>query len=132
MSKIANNFDKIIVVDPKQQEPQKEIYTVTETVKSQISDKSYPYSTAVIKSQNTFVIGGNHFITLLRFDGNQITESKTFPEQGLYANFIFPHEDTLYYQSRSAKAVRLINLSTWQIAKTIPIETNQEITIIKK
>jgi hypothetical protein len=123
--------DKIIMIDPKPQEPQKEIHEVTETVKNQIKDKSYPYSTAFVKSQNTFIIGGGSFITLLRSNDNQITESKTFPEQGLYANFIFPYENTLYYQSRNAKAIRLIDLNTWKITKTIPIETSEEITLIK-
>lgn len=125
------SVDKIVMVDPKPQEPQKETYTVTENVKTQIKDKSYPYSTAFVESESTFIIGGGSFITLLRSSNNQIIESKTFPEQGLYANFIFPHEDVLYYQSSNAKAVRQIDLSTWQISKTIPIETDEEITIIK-
>lgn len=130
ISKNSNSFDKIIVVDPKQQEPQKEVYAIADIVKSKMED-SYPYSMALIKSQNTIVIGGDHFITLLRFKDNQIIESKTIPEQELYANFIFPYDDTLYYQSISAKAIRSINLRTWQVERTIPIKTNEAVTLLK-
>lgn len=128
LSKGAVN--KILLVDPAPQEPRKETYTITNEVATQIKDKSYPYSTTVVKSQNTFIIGGNHFITLLRFSGNQIAESKTIPEQGLYANFIFPHDDMLYYQSRSTKVIRAIDLKSWQVVKTFPIETSEEITLV--
>jgi hypothetical protein len=76
------------------------------------------------------VIGSNNYITLLRFSGNQITASRTLSEQGVYANFIFPYDGMLYYQSKSAKAVKAIDLKTWQVTKTYPVDINKEITLV--
>jgi len=119
---------KIIVVNPTLVNPTKEIYTATEQVKSQISDIS-TYSMAIDRSTNTLIIGGDSYILLLRFDTNkQITQSAYIPDKEIYANFIFPNAGKLYYQAKDN--IRVINLNSWQIEKSIPSSGGfQEITL---
>ncbi|MFH2105369.1 MAG: hypothetical protein ABII72_03995 [Parcubacteria group bacterium] len=122
--------DKIIVVDPHQLEPKKEVYTVSEQVKDQIVDKSRPYATAISVKTNTIVIGGGDFITLLRFDKDkQIIASKIIPEDKLYANFIFVDNNRLYYQAKESRSLRVVNLESWEIEKTISVEPDEETTL---
>ncbi|MBU1178396.1 hypothetical protein KJ903_04240 [Patescibacteria group bacterium] len=122
--------DKIIVVDPHQLEPKKEVYTVSEEVKSQIADKSRPYATAISVKTSTIVIGGGDFITLLRFDKDkQIIASKIIPEDKLYANFIFVDNNKLYYQAKESRSLRVVNLESWEIEKTISVEPDEETTL---
>lgn len=122
------NVSKIVVLDPQLASPTKEIYQVNEQVKSQITE-SYPYSASMDRSRNTIIIGGNDFILLLRFDANkQITQSTYIPDKEIYANFIFVNDGKLYYQAKDN--IRVVNLDTWQIEKSIPSSGNfQEITL---
>ncbi|NQV13226.1 MAG: hypothetical protein HQ530_02885 [Parcubacteria group bacterium] len=122
--------DQIIVVDPHQPEPKKEVYTITEEVQNEIADKSRPYSTAISEKNSTIVIGGGDYITLLRFDQDkQIIASKIIPEDKLYANFIFVHDGKLYYQAKESKAIRVVDLKSWEVEKSIPVEPDEEITL---
>lgn len=109
---------KILVLNPTLANPSKEIYVATAQVNSQISDIS-TYSMGIDRSTNTLIIGGNSYILLLRFDGNkQITQSTYIPDKEIYANFIFPNAGKLYYQAKDN--IRVVNLSSWQIEKSIP------------
>lgn len=119
---------KILVLNPSLVNPSKEIYTATAQVNSQISDLS-TYSMGIDRSTNTLIIGGNSYILLLRFDANkQITQSTYIPDKEIYANFIFPNAGKLYYQAKDN--IRVVNLDTWQIEKSIPSSGNfQEITL---
>jgi hypothetical protein len=124
-------FKKIIVINPASQEVKKEPYSVSDKVRSKL-EKPYPYSMALIKNQRTFILGGSNFIALMRY-GNQniITETKIIPEKNLYANFIFPSQNSLLYQTREFQELRSIDLSTWEISKKIPVKTNEEVTLIQ-
>lgn len=118
---LSNNNGKIIVLDPKSVKPAKEIYTSTEQVKSQVQMLSSisVYSMGIDKGTNTLIVGSNNDILLLRFNKNkQITQFKYIPDKGIYANFIFPNEGKLYYQAKDN--IRVINLNSWQIEKSIP------------
>ncbi len=119
---------KIMVIDPQPANPTKEIYTVNEQIKSQITE-SYPYSVSMDRSRSTIIIGGDHFILLLRFDANkQITQSTYIPEASVYANYIFVNDGKLYYHA--IPNIRVVNLDTWQIEKSIPSsESFLEITL---
>ncbi len=122
------NVSKIVALDPQSINPTKETYTVSEQVKSQITE-SYPYSASIDRSRNTIIIGGNNFILLLRFDANkQITQSTYIPDKEIYANFIYVNDGKLYYQAKDN--IRVVNLDSWQIEKSIPSSGNfQEITL---
>jgi hypothetical protein len=119
---------KILVLNPAEINPTKEIYTATAQVNSQISDL-YAYSMGIDRSTNTLIIGGNSYILLLRFDTNkQITHSTYIPDKEIYANFIFPNTGKLYYQAKDN--IRVVNLNSWQIEKSIPSSGNfSEITL---
>jgi len=119
---------KILVLNPAEINPTKEVYTATAQVNSQISDL-YAYSMGIDRSTNTLIIGGNSYILLLRFDANkQITQSTYIPDKEIYANFIFPNAGKLYYQAKDN--IRVVNLNSWQIEKSIPSSGNfSEITL---
>jgi len=122
-------FSKIVIVTPGQ-EITKKVFTVSPNVSEKL-EETYPYSSLFAKDQNTIVIGGGHFILLLKVDANgQIVESKYFPDSDLYANSIFYHDGKLYYQSRSSQSLKVINLENWEIEKTIPLEPGDEITSV--
>ncbi len=122
------NVSKIVVLDPQSSSPAKETYTVNEQVKSQMT-KSYPYSASIDRSRSTIIIVGDSFILLLRFDANkQITQSTYIPDKEIYANFIFVNDGKLFYQAKDN--IRVVNLDTWQIEKSIPSSGNfEEITL---
>ena len=123
------NLSKIIAIDPKSSELIKDEYIVSDEVKSEI-DESYPYSMAIVSSKNTIVVGGGNFILLLRFDENKrIIESKFIEDKEIYANYIFPYKGKVYYQAKDA--LRIINLDTWEIEKSISSEKEEDITLIK-
>lgn len=121
-------ISQIMVIDPQSVSPTKETYTFSEQVKSQITE-SYPYSASMDRGRNTIIIGGDNFILLLRFDANkQITQSTYIPDKEIYANFIFVNDGKLYYQAKNN--IRVVNLDTWQIERSIPSPGNfQEITL---
>lgn len=123
-----SSLSKITVVNPVPAEPTKDVYVVNSSVKFQLNE-TYPYSEAIDKSNNTIVIGGNNFILLLKYDGNkQIVESKYIADKEIYANFIFPYNGKIFYQSKDA--LRIINLASWQLEKSIPSQRNEEITLM--
>jgi len=123
-----SGLSKITIVNPTPTEPTKDVYVVNSNVKSQLNE-TYPYSEAIDKSNNTIVIGGNNFILLLKYDGNkQIIESKYIADKEIYANFIFPYNGKIFYQSK--EALRIVNLASWQLEKSIPLQRNEEITLI--
>ncbi len=118
---------KIVVVDPQLANPTKETYLVSNSVKSQIKE-AYPYSTTIAKDNNTIIVGGDSYILLLRFDTNkQITQSTYIPDEEIYANFIFSNGGKLYYQA--GDNIRVVNLDTWQVEKSIPSKRSEEITL---
>lgn len=124
--------EKIISIDASTSEVTKTTYTIDPKVSEAIKDASWPYSVAVSLANKTIIIGGGDYITLLRFnDQNIVNESKIIPENELYANFTYPHEDMLFYQSRTDKAFKGIDLKTWQITKTLPLNISEEITLIE-
>lgn len=118
---------KVVVVDPQLANPTKETYLVSDGVKSQIKE-AYPYSTTIAKDNNTIIIGGNSYILLLRFDSNkQIMQSAYIPDKEIYANFIFSHGGKLYYQA--GDNIRVVNLDSWRVEKSIPSKQSEEITL---
>lgn len=120
-------IDKVVVLDPQLANLTKETYVVNDAVKSQITEV-YPYSTTIAKDKNTIIIGGNNFILLLRFDSDkQITQSTYIPDKEIYANFIFAYNGKLYYQAKDN--IRVVNLDTWQVEKSIPSPRSEEITL---
>lgn len=119
------SLSKIIVVDSKLVNPEKETYTIRQESQDQIAklpsqiNQSPPNSVSIDKSQNTIIIGYSYFILLLRFDtNNQIVESKDITEPYFYGNSIFVNNGKLYYQTEDA--IRVVNLNTWQIEQSIP------------
>jgi hypothetical protein len=125
-SKVA--ITKVVVVDPQLPTPAKETYIVSDTVKSQITE-AYPHSISISKEKHTIIIGGASYILLLRYDDNkQITQSTYIPEKEIYANFIFSYGGKLYYQA--GDNIRVVNLDTWQVEKSIPSSRSEEITLI--
>lgn len=118
---------KIIVVDPQLANPTKETYLVREDVQSQMK-RAAPYSATIAKNNNAIIVGGNNYMLLLRFDTNkQITQSYYIPDKEIYASFIFSYGGKLYYQAGSN--MRVVNLHTWQIEKSIPLKVEEEITL---
>lgn len=125
--KSKNKFSKIIIIDPTKDEIIKETYIIPERVKSELN-KTYPYSALLIKQKNIIAIGGDDFILLLRFNNNkEITGSIYLSDPEIYANFSFTDGEKIYYQSKNA--IKVINLDSQQIEKTILSETNEEITL---
>lgn len=121
---------KITVVNPIGKELVKEVYSIDDNVRSQLKD-SLPYSVAIDRDNRTIVIGGGNFILLLKYnDNNKIIESKYFEDSEIYANFIFPYNGKIIYQSKDV--LKVINTSSWQIEKTMPIQIQrrEEITLI--
>lgn len=125
-----SDLTKILVVDPKMQNPQKTIYTVDNAVSSKV-DEAYTYSKWIDTDNKTIVFGGSDFILFFKYNAqNQITEMKYFPDEAIYANFIFPYDGKIIYQSKND--LKIINLATWDVEKTIPLDrTRQEITLIR-
>jgi len=122
--------DKIITVDPATKETSKTTHILQNQVKKDIADKSYPYSVNMDRESNTIAIGGDTFVTLLKFKkDNLIAESKIFEEPELYANFTFAHQGKLYYQSRTPRALQVINLGTWEKEKSLSVSSDEEITL---
>lgn len=122
------NVSKVVVLNPQSVNPTKETYTVNEQIKPQITE-SYPYSVSMDMGRSTIIIGGNNFILLLRFDANKlITQSTYIPDKEIYANFIFVNDGKLYYQAKDN--IRVVNLDTWKIEKSIPSPRNEEITLL--
>jgi len=127
--KSKDKFSKIIIVNPTK-DIVKQSFTVSQEVMAKLN-KIYPHSALFAKRKNTIVIGGNNFILLLRYNSNnQIVDSFYIFDPELYANFVFLHNGKVYYQSRITKSIRIINLDSWQIEKSIPIEPDEEITLI--
>ena len=122
------NVSKVVVLNPQSVNPTKETYIVNEQVNSQITE-SYPYSFSIDRSRSTIIMGSNNFILLLRFDANNlITKSTYIPDNEIYANFIFMYKGKLYYQAKDN--IRVVNLNTWQVEKSIPSPRSEEITLI--
>jgi len=119
---------KILVLDPTQTVPTKEVYTTTGDIGSKISNTSI-YSINIDRDTNTLIIGSGSYILLLRFDTNkQITQSTYISEKGVYANFVFSNRGKLYYQTNDA--IRVVDLTSWQVEKSIPSSGNfSEITL---
>lgn len=120
--------DKVVVVDPQLPSPTKDTFVLSNAVKSQIIE-AYPYSTTIAEDKNTIIIGGNDFILLLRFDSNkQITQSAYIPDKEIYGDFIYVYNGKLYYQVKDS--IRVVNLDTWQIEKSIPSTRSEEVFMI--
>jgi len=123
-------FSKIIVVSP-DQEITKQVFTIHSDIRKSLEDV-YPYSSLFAKDENTIVIGGRDFILLLRFNtSGEIIESKYFPEKEFYGGPIFYYNGKLYYQSKIPKSIKVINLKTWQIEKTIPSTPGYGIALVR-
>ena len=121
-------IDKVVVLDPQLANPTKETYVVSDAIKSQITE-AYPHSTTIAKDKNTIIIDGDNSILLLRFDSNkQITQSTYIPDKKRYAHFIFTYNGKLYYQAKDN--IRILNLDTWQVEKSLPSPLSEEITLI--
>lgn len=129
----GNAIGKLITLDTAAAKPQQNTYVLSEAIKDQLrSENNYSaYSIALDKTSKTLIIGTGYSMDLFSFDdkGN-INKRKSFPEKELYANFVFINGGKLYYMTRAAKAIRVINLSTWQIEKTLPAPADEEVTII--
>lgn len=126
-----NKPTKITVVNPSPKEVIKEVYSISDKVKSQLDDVS-TYSVAIDRENNTIVIGQGYAILLLKYNSDkEIVESKYIKEPEVYANFTFPYSGKIIYQSGSN--LKIVNTDNWQIEKTIPIqaERREEITLIK-
>jgi hypothetical protein len=123
-------FSKIIVVSP-DQEITKQVFTIHSDIRKSLEDV-YPYSSLFAKDENTIVIGGGDFILLLRFNtSGEIIENKYFPEKEFYGGPIFYYNGKLYYQSKIPKSIKVINLKTWQIEKTIPSTPGYGIALVR-
>jgi hypothetical protein len=133
-----DNDQRIIILNPQSVEPTKTVYTINPSViaaQNKDATHSYldafnsPYSIALSTTNKTIIIGGGYSVLLLHYnEKNQIYEGKDLPDNSLYANFIFPYMGKLYYQSQDG-AIKIINLDTWQLQKTIPSSRNEEITL---
>jgi hypothetical protein len=128
--KYKDVFSKIIVVFP-DQEITKQVFTIHSGIRESLEDV-YPYSSLFAKDENTIVIGGGDFILLLRFNkSGEIIENRYFPEKEFYGGPIFYYNGKLYYQSKISKSIKVINLKTWQIEKTIPSTPGYGIALVR-
>jgi len=127
--KYKRELSKIIIVNPTKNIT-KQSFTVSQEVITKLN-RIYPYSALFAKEKSTIVIGGDNFILFLRYNSNnQIVDSSYIFEPKVYANFVFLHNGKICYQSRTTKSIRIINLDSRQVEKSIPIEPNEEITLI--
>lgn len=126
--KSKDKFSKIIIINPTK-EIVKEVYTVSDKVKSEL-DETYSYSALLVKEKNTIVIGGNHFILLLRFDkSKEIINSKYLQDLEIYANFIFTDGENVYYQAGVQDKIRVVNLDAQQVERSISSEYSETVTL---
>ncbi len=120
-------ISKIITLDPHSANPTKETYTVSDKVSSQMKDV-YAYSVAIDRANKVLVIGGDHEFDLLRYDDNkQVNSSTKIAEPEVYANFFHVHDGKLYYKAKDK--IRVVNLVSGKVEKTIPNITSEEITL---
>lgn len=121
---------KIIAVDPKPSdlsEENKETFLVSAPIQAQISE-AYPYSVSIAKEQNTIVVGGDNYILLLRYDKEkEIIQSTYLPDNEIYANFLFIHDGKLIYQAK--ENIKIVDLVSWQVEKSLPSPKGEEITL---
>ncbi len=125
-------INKVIVLDPSVATPTKKILTIPDTLEPRRSSNQYEYSLQLDKDTNTLVIGGNDFIQLMKFDGqNQAIKSRFITEANpFYANFVFLDQGKAYYSI--GKIVRMIDLPTMTLEKSFPLLRNYEVITILK
>lgn len=117
---------KIVTLNPNSIVPEKTEYTVNESVIPAIKEAGI-YSMAMNKDSKTIIIGTGTGMLLLHYnEQNQIYESKKVPDDNIYPNFIFSHQNRLYYHSDISKTIKIIDLDLWELEKTIPIEQSEE------
>lgn len=129
----ARGSDSVIILDPTYSDPVKQKYTLTPSDGGRIAKEfaeTYAYSIAVSNETKTIVVGSGEYILLLRFNANhEIVGTQKINEAGVMANFVYTHAGKLYYQA-SDGAVRVVDLVTWNVERSIPLARAQEYTII--
>ncbi len=122
------NTPKVVVLSPEQEVPVKEVYTVSEQVRSDIGSSAYPYSVSISRETNTIVIGGSNNLLLMRFDEDKnIFDSTYVADTEVYANFVFTHQGRAYYQGNDR--LNVINLATWEVERSLSGHRGGEVTL---
>lgn len=124
------DMSKIIVVDPRPSEPRKTTYMVNEEVRQQARD-TIAFEATRDEEQKTIAIGDQHRgVLLLRFDDkNQIIQHIFFSDAGAFPNYqntFLSYGEKLYYYHMTGDFLRVINLNTWQVEKSIPASESLE------
>ena len=125
-------FTQFTVVDPQFSTPTKSVYAVDDFVQSNIAETHgiSAYSIAIDQSSNKIIIGGNSFILLLHHNSNNLVTGYAYiPDAAIYANFIFVDNGKLYYQAPNY--IRVINLSTERLEKSISSVKTEEMTLFR-
>lgn len=123
--------DRIIIWDPKTNA--KQTYVFTESIAQTLPEYLYAYSMTYDPGTKTIVVGQGDGVLLFRFDENRnIFASKRFPQDQLYANFIFVHDGKAYYAGGfSSKTINVLNLKTWEMEPAISTEQDEDITLVR-
>ena len=117
--------DKIVVVNPNYYNPTKTHYILDRPI------DTYIYSASISKDNDTIIIGGSDSILLLRYNyTGDIVEREYIPDAGIYNNFMFIYNNKAYYQPMLANVIRVINLDTWEIEKSLGSNNTEEVTLI--
>lgn len=105
----------------------KDIYTVSDEIKSQTADSAY--SAMIIGGKNLLVMGGAKSILLIGYDSNKkLTSVKSLPEPNIYANSVFSDGEKLYY--KSSDTIKVVNLDTKQVEKSFTYKADEEVTLV--
>ena len=123
---LTEGDNRIVVVDPSNYNPMKTSYALDSTIDIPV------YSMAMSKASNTFIIGGSDSIALLRYNDStqSITDKEFIPDSGITANFIFTYNNKAYYQSPQAGVIRVGDLNTWQIEKSLTTHYGGAVTLL--
>lgn len=105
----------------------KEVYTVSDSIKTQTADTAY--SSLFIEGKNLLAMGGSKNVTLFSYNASkQLTSAKVLSEPDVYANFMFTDGDKLYYKSKDK--IRVVNLDSKQVEKSFTSKAEEEVTLI--
>lgn len=123
--------EKIVVWDPRTNE--KQTFAFSEDVRKTIDDDAYPYSITYDSGTKTIVIGQGDGVLLLRFDASGIiVAARKLAHEELYANFVFINDGKAYYDDGlRSNAINVLDLKTWEIEKTIPVQAEEDITLVR-
>lgn len=123
-----NTPSRLTVVNPSTKELTKEVYTINDEVKLQLKD--YHLDGATIDKDNKTIIleKGNDLLLLKYSSDNTVIESKNFSDTISRTNSTILYNGKIFYQSQDA--LNIIDASSWQKEKTIPLEEGWAITLI--